>query len=289
VLTLIHYDEPRRFTGEELAFLQSLADQASVALQKARLLEASEKALFRTNQINLNLRRAFVPDLPLQASGLDIGSIFEPAMREIRLGGDFYDLFQLKPQRYGLVIGDVAGHDLDAAIQTAAAKYLLRAFAEHSRNTGKVIERLNQALLNQFQTPSFISLFYGIIDLKAGTLSYTNAGHEPPQLLLPHDGARRIVTLDETDPLLAIREDFQYLEHQVEFPLGAGLVLYTDGLTEARRGEDFLLTEGIRDILLRCPDDTSQLLATSLWTEVNHFADRIQDDVAILTVRRVEG
>jgi serine phosphatase RsbU (regulator of sigma subunit) len=293
LLTLLQYGRFRYFSKEELFFLQSLASQATVALQKAQLLVEAESALKRSNEVNLNLRRAFVPDLPLEAKGLEIGHVFEPASREIRLGGDFYDLFQLGRYRYGFVMGDVAGHDLDAAVQTAAAKYFLRAYAEGSQNTGMVVRRLNEALLNQFLQPSLISLFYGILDLKANALFYANAGHEPPQLFIPDAeteefGGYRPRILEGSDPLLAIDHSIQFTERRADFPSGSTLVLYTDGLTEARHQGEFLFTEGVTDRIPRNLNRSAQDIATALWDNVRASADRIQDDVAILVLRRRE-
>jgi serine phosphatase RsbU (regulator of sigma subunit) len=293
VLTLLQFGRPVRFSREESAFQESLAHHASVALQKAQLLVASEEALDRANTVNLNLRKAFVPDLPPEAPGLDIGHVFQPASQAIRLGGDFYDLFRLGRNRYGFAIGDVSGHDLDAAVQTAAAKYFLRAYAERTMNTETVVRRLNEAILNQFSHPSFISLFYGVIDLKANALFYANAGHEPPLLLLPNSAGSsgrgyEIQTLLETDPLIAIDYESRYTGRRVAFPPGALLALYTDGLTESRREGQFLLTDGI---IRNLPEDLSlpaQAFATTLWERMIEYADRISDDVAILALKRIE-
>ncbi len=294
ILILFHRDAPRPFTDEEIALLQSLTDQGAVALQKARLLSETEEALERANDINLNLRRAFVPHLPLHAAQLDIGHRFEPAARQIRLGGDFYDLFGLGRSRYGIIMGDVAGHGLDAAVQTAAAKYLLRAFAERSRSTATAMKRLNLALLQQFDAPSFASLFYGILDTQAGTLTYTNAGHELPHLMLPNDAAAddphaerfRFSLLTESDPVLAVQADVAYHSHQVPFPVGARLALYTDGVTEARRDGEFLLSEGVTAFLRASARLSSQGMADAVWERTREFCGHPHDDVAILVLHR---
>jgi sigma-B regulation protein RsbU (phosphoserine phosphatase) len=187
------------------------------------------------------------------------------------------------------MLGDVAGHDLDAAIQTAAAKYFLRAYAERTLKPGSVVRRLNDALMNQFEAPAFISLFYGIIDLKNDTLHYANAGHEPPQLLLPgEDGGEGLTPtlLDQSDALLAVQEGEEYRDFRADFPPGAILAIYTDGLTEARRGEEFLLTEGVTRMLTECPKDSAQGLADALWGKVREYEDQQRDDAAILILRR---
>jgi serine phosphatase RsbU (regulator of sigma subunit) len=258
---------------------------------EARLREKkSMQALERVRNLSAALSRAVLPVVPPEIAGgrMRLAARYAPAERDIQIGGDFYDVIALDETQncYALVIGDVAGHGVEAAAQTALVTSTLRTCAlEGGEGPAGVLSRTARTLEGQLE--SFVSLFYGVYDADAQTLTYACAGHEPPLLADPIGGPP--AALRPTGPILGVGvSDFD--EITLALPPGGTLVFVTDGLTEVRRASGEMLEwEGLAEIVARqsaLTDDVA-CLADRLLDEVRGWADRphLVDDVALLVAR----
>ena len=120
----------------------------------------------------------------------------------MEVGGDFYDVIDFGDDKVGIVIGDVSGKGIRAAVHTAEAKYMLRAYAMIDPDPAYVVSRLNFSLFSFTGDFTFITLFYGLVDTKAGVLTYANAGHETP--IIVHGRERRVTPVKATGPVLGM-------------------------------------------------------------------------------------
>ncbi|MDQ2731182.1 MAG: SpoIIE family protein phosphatase, partial [Armatimonadota bacterium] len=265
------------FKEDDVRIMEILARHAGVAMEV-------EAAFMRERRIGATLQKAMLPDVDPHLGGLSIAREYRAAADEAELGGDFYDVIELGPDRIGLVIADVSGKGLRAAVQTAAVKYALRAYAMEDPEPASVLRRLNRCCSVGPRNRGFTTLFYGVIDLRLWEMNYANAGHQPP-LLRRANG--KVETLSARGVVLGVADN-----NMVSFPtqtvmLGAGdtLVLYTDGLSEARHGDDFLDTEGVQ-ALLGDMNVSAHDTARLLLEEATAFSEgALRDDVALLVVK----
>jgi serine phosphatase RsbU (regulator of sigma subunit) len=200
------------------------------------------------------------------------------------MAGDFYDMYSLGGGRLASVIGDVSGHGIEPSITAFQVKYLLRVFLRQYRDPAQALEELNAQIAEQTRSEEFVSLCLVVFDQSAGTLRYASAGHPPAWLW--HDGEVR--PLRSTGPLLTLEAKGSYYSREVELDPGDLLLLYTDGLAEARAGEQLFGEDRIASALRRDPGVSADVLCKSLLAAARDFASApLTDDVAILAIRRV--
>jgi PAS domain S-box-containing protein len=257
------------------------------------------------------------PRLP----GLQVASLYEPAAKAERVGGDFFDFFEIDPNLLGVVIGDVCGKGLPAAVYTAMTKYTLRAYALEEPDPQKVLYRLNQALYNEIiEEGMFVTLVYGVLDLTTGTFTYVNAGHPAPVLYTPIHPLRGYPTLragrpgsgpqlrprsslgppateggwghscqllEATGGLVGGVPHWEYPQRSVSLKPGAVLVLFTDGITEGTGGKDLLDGEGVSAILQERAGENVDAIARTIFARARDLAgENLEDDVAIVVICR---
>jgi sigma-B regulation protein RsbU (phosphoserine phosphatase) len=212
--------------------------------------------------------------------------VYRAARDEARVGGDFYDVFRMGDGKIGIAIGDVSGKGLQAAVQMAMAKYSLRSRAYESDRPSTVMEQVNKALVQDMGDESFVTIFAGVLDPKAMTVTYANAGHSPA--ILWKAAERQAVLLDSTGPVVGIMDDMTYQDETVQLQPGDELLLGTDGLFEVRCKEAFLEIEGLLGLYTGLRQ-SGVYSATGLVDRVIEFCQgELRDDVAILRVTVVE-
>ena len=223
------------FADDDSWFLTEVAANLSNALTNSRLYR-------RQARIAETLQRSLIPTVR-EVPDLDIATCYLPAVGEAEVGGDFFDLIDFGDGRVGVIVGDVSGKGMDAAIHTAEAKYMLRGFAVEDPDPGFVIRSLNTALWTYIGEFTYVTLVYGIIDVRKHTIVYVSAGHEPSMILRAqtHD----IWEFESSGPALGIVRDWDYQRSQVVLEPGDFLFCYTDGVTDvpgdgARFGHDRL-------------------------------------------------
>jgi phosphoserine phosphatase RsbU/P len=219
-------------------------------------------------------------DLPTIA-GFEIAQVYEPGAGA--MAGDFYDLFPSGSSRLVAVIGDVGGHGIEPSITAFQVKYLLRVFLRQYRDPAQAIEELNVVMSAQGRPDELVSLCAVVFDQAAATLRFASAGHPPAWVW--HDG--EVSPLRATGPLLTLDPKGEYFSREVPLTPGDVLLLYTDGLSEARAGDQLFGEERIAQLLRRDPGEDLASLCKSLLEAARDFAlAPLTDDIAILAIRR---
>jgi sigma-B regulation protein RsbU (phosphoserine phosphatase) len=199
------------------------------------------------------------------------------------MGGDYYDFIVLSNDEMWIAIGDVSGKGLPAAEYTAMVKYVLRSYLLEYRSPARALSLTNLALSAQMRPEAFITLFCGLINVPGRTIKYAGAGHPYPILLSPEG---EISELKTEGVAAAMFSDASYVEKEAQLRPGDTLILYTDGLSEARLGmamyEERRLWEAVRE----CAGMSARDTANHLAEDVQAFtAGRLQDDIAIVVVQ----
>ncbi|MDR3711126.1 MAG: SpoIIE family protein phosphatase [Capsulimonadaceae bacterium] len=192
---------------------------------------AVEAALEREQRVNRTLQRSLVPSLPVRLAGVETCFIYRPAA-DRGVGGDFVEVFPLEGDRIALVIGDVTGHGVEAAAHTSLVRNLLRAYALIETSPAATINRVNYALLHQFDIQTLVTLFFGILTPSTGGLVYASAGHEPPAIYRGDDLALEF--LDSTGSVVGVDVADLCVDQKTAIGPGDTMAMFTDGLVEAR-------------------------------------------------------
>lgn len=272
------YADPQSFDEEDYRSAQRMAAAMSVALDNARLYE-------KEHLIADRLQGALLA-LPDRIEGLEFAHAYHSASDAARVGGDFYDVFELDDHLVGMTIGDVAGKGLDAAVLTSLVKNTIRAHtSERGKTPSQILALTNDVVFKATPPESFVTVFLGILDRRDGRLIYASAGH-PVVAVGP---GRTPTELAVTGSLLGAFGGPVFAEAQVSLGLDEVLFLYTDGLTEARRGDEFYGDARMYEVLSQNSDDYhTAALVEDVLTDVLAFSGgRLRDDLAILAVRRL--
>ncbi|MFB9472156.1 SpoIIE family protein phosphatase [Nonomuraea salmonea] len=274
-LTLGRSERAQPYTAGDLLLVEDIARRAGLALDNARLYE-------RQRRVAETMQRHLLPRLPV-VSGLEMSACYVPAPDASQVGGDWYDAFTQAGGALGLVIGDVVGHDLDAAAGMAQVCNMLRAYAgEMDSLPSTVIGRLDQAVSRMAEATMATVVFARAEPVDGGwRLRWTNAGHPPP-LLVERDGTTRFLE-DGGGLMLGTGICVPRQDAVVDLPPHSSVVFYTDGLIESP-------SHSLDDGLERLRKEASALGARKL----HGFCDRLlrkvrpddnDDDVALLTLR----
>jgi sigma-B regulation protein RsbU (phosphoserine phosphatase) len=257
---------------------QALADtvrreiEDGLALRRAETLASTEQA--DAQAIQRSLLPAALPSLP----GCDLAARWEPAKA---FGGDCYDAVRLTDTQLAISIADVCGKGLPAALLMSNLMASLRAFSAADRAPRDVVASTNRALCRNSDLRRFVTLFYGIYNSGTRLLTYTNAGHNPP-IVARRDGS--VARLTTGGMVTGIFEETGYQEGTMTLEPGDRLVLFTDGITEARSasGAEFE-DEGLLGVVARNCAGTAESLIGAIFDEVASFTGgRLQDDATVL-------
>jgi sigma-B regulation protein RsbU (phosphoserine phosphatase) len=201
------------------------------------------------------------------------------------VGGDFYDVFELDSGKLAVVLGDVSGKGIPAALLVSVLQGAIRSSTASRHELA--CERINRMLCERTASERFATLFWGVFDLQCSTFRYVNAGHAAPMLV--RKDRNRIDRLDEGGPILGCLPEAKYLAGEVQVHEGDTLILYTDGVSEAanERAEEFG-EERILQTLTTAPDVTPAVVCEHLTEKVSAFAGAqrpAEDDRTLLVVR----
>ncbi len=257
----------RRFTEDDIELLRLVADRAGAAAQsRSSRLE---------RQATLALQRSLLPARPPDIEGFDVAARYVPGA-EVGVGGDWYDLFALPSGYVGVVIGDVAGNGLRAAVVMGRIRSALRAYALETDDPADVLTRLDRKI-QLFEPDAMATAAYAVIDPARTSLTVSLAGHLPP-IVLDTDGDARQVKAAADLPLGAFPNAPR---RTTTIALPHALFLYTDGLVE-RRGR--LLGDSIDELLATLGPGTADDLCTQAATLLHHAP--ATDDVALIAMCR---
>ncbi|MFN2505101.1 MAG: SpoIIE family protein phosphatase [Acidimicrobiales bacterium] len=274
------WDGDRQFGDDDCQFLEALAGHSSQALERARLYEV-ERETARTLQQSLLPPRT--PEIP----GMELGAVYRPGDRSVAVGGDFYDVFRLGPNRWGVAMGDVCGRGARAASRTALVRYTLRAVAGRGDGPTDALTAVNGALLAEPEADDrFCAAIFAEVEVdRCGAwVTLACAGHPRPVVV------RRAGWIDvrgQPGTLVGVFDDLELSEDRVGLGPGDSLAFFTDGISEARNaaGEQFA-DEGLAETLLGATAASAEELAEGLRKAAVVFSGgSLGDDVAILVLR----
>jgi serine phosphatase RsbU (regulator of sigma subunit) len=276
-LTLLSLDPTRPVTPAMIENARSIAGQAALAIDNARLYQ-QQKRFADTMQRSLLPRS--VPALP----GLQLGDVYESPAR-VDVGGDVYDYVVLPNGRLAVVVGDVTGHGIEATADMAMAKFVFRSLAREHPDPGELLASANEVLVGEIPVGRFVTMVCVTVDPATGELRCANAGHPQPRLLSA-DGS--VSAIEASGIALGVENGEHYPAVQHVLEPGAAIVLYTDGLIEARRnGVQYGLKRLDRLIAARS-DLLANELARALVADCREFAGgELADDAAVVVIRRV--
>jgi serine phosphatase RsbU (regulator of sigma subunit) len=274
-LTLVSLDPDRPVAGETLEAAASIAGQAALALDNARLYQQQK-------DFADSMQRALMPRREPRAKGLDIGAVYASSAR-VEVGGDVYDFLELGDGRLAVVLGDVTGHGVDAAADMAMAKFVFRSLARDHEEPGNFLAAANEIVLEETDEGKFITMLYLIADGLKGELACASAGHPPPRIVR---AGSTPVPLGVRGLALGIAEEQSYASEHLRLGPGDAAVLYTDGLLEARRNGELYGEERLDAALTANAALPAEKLAKSLVEDCRAFAGELADDCAVVVLKR---
>ena len=280
-------DQFNAYSGDDLEVLMMLASQVAIIIEKVMLHEQLvekkrlEGQLEVARQVQLELLPAQDPQLP----GYDISAYNFPTEE---VSGNYYDWVPIYDDQIGIVIADVSGKGVPAAILMAFLRASLRAATHIGYATHISMAKVNFLLWESIESNQFVTAFYGILDAQKGTLAYSNAGHNPPLLV---NAAGKGKYIDRGEQPLGMFRETRYHEYHLEFEPGDVLVLYTDGATEASSpsGEEFG-RERLAEAVKRAYDRPAREMIASLQMEILEWTDNVgsNDDVTFFVIKALK-
>ena len=231
------------------------------------------------------LQRALVPAKPSIIEGYSVASAYIPAYAGTEIGGDFLDVFRTEDGKVGILIGDVSGKGIESASLAAITRSTVRAFAYDSSSSGDALTHANSLLsTQQVDYMQFVTSFLAILDPATGEVTYSSAGH-PPAAISSENGDTELLCSHGMP--LGVMGGVEYEEGCYTLGPGDKLVLYTDGITEARRGTDLFETVGVERVLKAHVRANSYELVEAILNAVKDWTHgKLRDDTAVLIVGR---
>jgi serine phosphatase RsbU (regulator of sigma subunit) len=274
------------FTKGDLELFTTLGSQCGLAIHNAKLVEAylEQQRLQHDLHVAKEIQQGMLPRKVIERPRVEIAGFNRPCEET---GGDYFDYIPMPQRRMGIVIGDVSGHGIGAALFMATARALLRAFTYKMDDPAGVLGEVNLFLERDMPPGSFMTLFFGEVNTKTGGFRYASAGHNPVILFRKETGT--FESLEKTGPGLGLIEGVAYAIRETQ-ALGPGdiLLLYTDGLPEAMSPDKELYGEERMRTLLaglqeRAPAEIVQqfIRAVTEWTRTEVF----EDDLTLVVVK----
>jgi serine phosphatase RsbU (regulator of sigma subunit) len=241
----------------------------------------TQAALDRERIVGDTLQRAFLSGWDV-VPYLQVGTAYVSAARNVAVGGDLFDVHRIDDRRCLIVVADVSGKGLDAAVDTAFVKFSLRALAEEHDDPSLLLSKFNTSFIRSTRDEtSFVSLFAGVLDIQALSLRYASAGHSPVYLRRGDD----VQQLPVTGPLIGLRPEDEFPTVEESLRAHDTLVLATDGFTEARDTAGMMIDDlGAMRIIREAPKQPQKLADYIVAAVTRASGGRIADDLALLVI-----
>ncbi len=273
------------YSGEDRQLLNTLANQATLAIENAKLHRDTVEKERMKQQLHLarEIQLQFLPEAPPALPEIDVAAL--NISSEV-VGGDFYDYVVGENDTLGVVIGDAVGHGVSAALLMASLQAAFHAEARCEKSPAATLREINAQLYTRTHPGGrFLTAFYGVLHRKSGLFRYANAGHNPP-VVIRSDG--RAETLPGGDLILGVNEDVPYEEFDTVIAPGEILLLFTDGLTDEpnHRDESFGVDRLTR--LVRGNRESScSMISNAVYREaIRFFGEAPNDDVTLVVVKK---
>jgi GAF domain-containing protein len=274
VFEIVYADRPHHFDEARRRYLDTLAGAASLAYGRMREYQHQQRIA--------DTLQAALLRLPTAVGGIRFASHYAAASDEALVGGDFFDVFEIEPGRIGITIGDVSGKGLSAAIVTSRVRDCLRLCALDGLTPSECVSKTNRLLFRITPSDMFATLIFGILDTASGVLTYVAAAH-PAGILQRRDGQMEL--LEGANSVVGGFPDLRFEERSVTLDRGDALVLYTDGLTEARRDGEMFGADRLVEFLEHRTRGSLEALVNEVLAAVRVYArGQLSDDVAMLAI-----
>jgi len=262
------------FTDAQIDFMTKLGHSVSLAIENARLYQA-QRHIADTLQESL----LKVPD---SIGGVEFGHLYRSASEAARVGGDFYDIFEIKEGKVAAVVGDVSGKGIEAAALTSLIKSAIKAHALDDDDPSSVMAKINDLVIKISPASNFSTVFLGVIDTATGWITYCSAGH-PPALIRRDDSS--IDMLSELSPVLGAFLGLDYISGREKLGRNDILVIYTNGVIEARSKAGFFGEKKLVDTIKSKRRIRAKDLSRTIFNEVTKYTGgQLLDDVALLSI-----
>jgi serine phosphatase RsbU (regulator of sigma subunit) len=271
----------------DLEVLHFFADAAAISIEKAML----HRQILENERIEEQMRVAQVvqsrllPDESPDAQGYEVTGT---CISTYAIGGDYFDYIRLKDDRLGIVVADVSGKGIPAALIMAAFRALLRAQARSELRPAHIAQALNQLLPDFTGQVDFVTAVYGILQPEQGRFTYANCGHNPPLLFRANGHVER---LECTGPGLSVLEDVSYDACDVALAPGDLLLLYTDGVVEiATENDEEYGVERLEGVVRRSQSLPASAMIDQIVRDTQRFSGResFEDDFTLVIIRRAQ-
>ena len=264
------------------AALRLLSTCTNITTRKKAEEDAVTTATLLAEQrrIATTLQESFKHPLP-DVAGIELGVVSQTAYEPELIGGDFSEVFELPDGRIVVLIGDVAGKGIKAAGLTETVRSMVRAFSAIDPSPAFVLAKTNEVLLRYDPEEPHVTAFLAVLDPQSGHLSYASAGHPAPLHLSPF--SCRPLGVGFGSPLHSFPGPYQ--EEHLRLSLDDYLLLYTDGVTEARRGEEEFGEERLIEVARRLRGASAQEVAEGVRAAALEFAGSLRDDLQVVCLR----
>ena len=249
-------------------------------------LESIKNDLAVAGEIQQAILPRKFPPFPKLADVVDIYASMTPAKD---VGGDFYDFFRIDEDRIGFVIADVSGKGVPASLFMAVSRTLIRATGVRGVPSHECINSVNKLLCNESLDSMFVTVFYGIYNIKTGEVDYTNAGHNPPYLLRRNNTVEPLPL--SKNFIVGVFDDFVYTNSSLVLEPGDALILYTDGVTEAfNENREMFSESGLEKTLKSVPGAGSEEISEAILEDLKDFVgeEPQSDDITMLVLKRLK-
>lgn len=286
ILTLYNKKRGGEFTTEDQRLLSILAGQSAQVVETARLYEEEKKLATVQQELNLayEIQTNLLPAEAPTIQGYDLAGISIPAQS---VGGDYFDYIQIDDYHWGLALGDVSGKGMPAALLMSNAQATLRGQCSFGLSVHETIERSNRLLSGSIRRGSFLTLFFGVLDVISGSFKFTNAGHNRPYVRRA-DGTLDTLTLGGL--VVGFMPSQKYKEDHFLFGAGDTLFIFSDGVTEAmnEHRQEFG-EETLENILRDMGDVPARAYIDKVHEHVKKHAGNApqNDDITMLVVKRL--
>jgi serine phosphatase RsbU (regulator of sigma subunit)/pSer/pThr/pTyr-binding forkhead associated (FHA) protein len=278
-------DQRNRFRAEDLEVLVCVAIQAAVAIVNAKFHEAAllQREMARDLELAREVQKGFLPDGPPEFPGYVFFDFYEPANH---VGGDYYDYVPLPDGRLAIVVADVVGHGVPAALLMSKLSASVRFSLAMESEPAKAVSRLNRALAPDTFDGRFVTLVLAVLDSRSHRVTVVNAGHMAPWLRR-QDGTLIELGGNRSGLPLMIDESVDYQQDESELAAGDLLVMFTDGITEAMNPADELY--GVERLRSRIRDSDPRSVGEVVVRDVEQFLDNrsAKDDMCLVCCGRI--
>ena len=288
VFGIIYADSPiadGRFSEDHLKVLTTLASVAAIRVENARLLEEQwdRERLEHELQLASEIQQRFQPTAPPQVEGYELQGISFPCYE---IGGDYYDFIEREDGRLVIALGDVSGKGTAAALLMSSLHAAVHAQASANHSLSETITAVNRYLAENIPSNRFVTLFYAELDPQSGSLSFLNAGHNPPVIV---HSAGTVEQLGSGGLPLGIKADATFREGRTQLQAGDVLVIYSDGVSEAvsPSGEEFGTTR-LHDVISHNMDASAAGIRDRIEAALTKWSQGTpaSDDITLVIVKR---